>query len=549
MVNLKNFKNKINQTILQRGYEYFLEGYVVEMESRNEGEYMFQVEGTELYEVLIKINRDLEIFYSDCDCPYDFDDVCKHQVAAYYVLEEGLENKGSVVASAQPSLRNVLNSLGKEELINIIEELASKEEALEESLIFRYLKLDEDPDLETYEKLIQSIVKKFKRREGFIHYREVYLFATELQELLGRVSSTNNALMAIDVAFLIMDEGMRAFQYADDSDGEIGYLVNRTIEVIEETIMERDDLDDKMQHEIFHKLMKQSESELFDGWDDFRIEILALCAEAADEKSQRNELQTKIEQLLVDTDSDNYNRYSNESMLKILLLMINRHGTEEEALAFLQENLNYPSFRKMLIERYQHEKEYEKVIELALDGKKRDKGLPGLEMEWMKALYDAYQQLSLTDKQVPLARELLIRGNYEYYGKLKELIGDQPGFYEELKQELKKKSSHTTFLRLIEEENDMEELMHFVKKNPYYLEQYAPMLLDDYLDEVTQSYQIFIRKVSGDSSNRKQYKEVCKVLKNFKKIAGKDIQRKMIEELKDKYIRRPAFLDELGKLK
>jgi hypothetical protein len=66
---------------------------------------------------------------------------------------------------------------------------------------------------------------------------------------------------------------------------------------------------------------------------------------------------------------------------------------------------------------------------------------------------------------------------------------------------------------------------------------------------VNQLFIHFIEESAKDSSNRKEYKEVCKLIKTYKKACGTIHSHKLIGELKQKHPRRPAFLDELGKIR
>ncbi len=75
------------------------------------------------------------------------------------------------------------------------------------------------------------------------------------------------------------------------------------------------------------------------------------------------------------------------------------------------------------------------------------------------------------------------------------------------------------------------------------------MLVDKFRDEVIEIYKKHIKSVASSSSNRKAYQGVCGMLKRYKKIAGKKNQEEMINELSVLYKKRPAFLDELSKIK
>jgi hypothetical protein len=123
------------------------------------------------------------------------------------------------------------------------------------------------------------------------------------------------------------------------------------------------------------------------------------------------------------------------------------------------------------------EQNYEKVIELALEGEKLDQPYQGLVSRWKKLRYIAYKELSWKEKQVELAKEFLFEGDFEYYHDLKALMtGNQEKFYHGLKQDLKNSKSWRTksmYLTLIEEENDLDALLEFVKENPSNIEEYA----------------------------------------------------------------------------
>jgi len=60
-------------------------------------------------------------------------------------------------------------------------------------------------------------------------------------------------------------------------------------------------------------------------------------------------------------------------MLRILFDLIEEYGTQEEAEQFIKANLNFTSFRELLIEKYMKEKNYHKVLELALEGENKSK--------------------------------------------------------------------------------------------------------------------------------------------------------------------------------
>ena len=73
------------------------------------------------------------------------------------------------------------------------------------------------------------------------------------------------------------------------------------------------------------------------------------------------------------------------------------------------------------------------------------------------------------------------------------------------------------FLKLLEEENDLGEILEFVRNNPSYIEDYAEKLVKRFKEEVIDIYKEYIESVARTSSNRKHYQGVCYKIKRFKK--------------------------------
>ncbi|WP_071458625.1 SWIM zinc finger family protein [Bacillus massilinigeriensis] len=559
-MNINNFEKYVSKTILDRGYDYYMAGNVVDTYSEGDNEYFFDVEGSEDYEVEVKLDNKGEIIYSDCDCPYDLGPICKHEVAAFFELLEiigGKHNELAVKEEAvhQPSIKEVLNALSREELIDIMLDLTQSDKTLKNSLILRYSKGNVTQELERCKRLIDSIVNKYISRKGYIEYGDTYDFVWELDDVLVKARNTDDILSALDIAFLLLIEAVEAYQYADDSGGAIGSLVSETIETIGEKVAESANLDSNLREKVFHKLLEQSEHKVFDGWDDYRVDLLRLCLEFADVEGLRNELKVKIENSVSkNLEKDSYTaRYYQESMLRIVLEIINIYGTDEEAVAFIKQNLQYSSFRELLLDKLMKGGNYQNVIELAEEGEKQDKEYAGLVLKWKEIKYQAYKKLSLTEEQRKLAKELLFDGNFEYYKELLELNeGNKTEFYQSIKQELKEDKglrSQRVYLKLIEQEQDLDEIMEFVRENPRSIEDYARMLQEMFKDEVIEVYKRYIKGVASSSSNRKAYQGVCGVIKRYGRIAGKQNQAEIIHELTILYKKRPAFVDELSKIK
>lgn len=557
-MNINNFESHINKTILDRGYSYYMEGNVVDTVELGENKYIFTIEGSDHYEVSVDIGNNGDILFSECDCPYDFGPVCKHEVAAYFELFNRLNSfTSSDHLSKKPhkrtTVQEILSNLSKEELINIIINLANEDDILENSLILKYSNADHQHELRACKEFIHLIVRKYTGREGFIRYRDANAFVRELEDIVEKARNTENVHLAIDIALLLLEEAVKAFQYADDSNGDIGFLVTETLNVLGEIAIKAKEANHQ-RIEVFEKLLGQTDNKVFDGWIDFKIDLLHICTEFADDETLRELLRNKIESMLEKQANDRYTHYENERMLQLLFQLIEQYDTEEKAEQFIHEHLQFSSFREQLLEKHLQAKNYHKAIELAIEGEQNDKQYLGLVSKWKKIRYLAYKFLVLKEEQQKLAKELLFEGNFEYYQELKELASTEnhSEFYAILKQELKTREgrhSDYIFLELIKAENDLEELLKFVKRNPSYIEEYANQLVEPFKEEVIVIYKQYIKSVAGTSSNRRDYQRICQKIKRYKKIAGMQNQVELINELMGLYQKRPAFIDELGKIR
>ncbi len=87
-MNLKSFEIEVEGKIVERGRDYYKSGDVKKLEKVGENEYSAIVFGSRKYSVYVKLKDDA-IIKHECDCPYDYGDVCKHKVAVLYSIRNG----------------------------------------------------------------------------------------------------------------------------------------------------------------------------------------------------------------------------------------------------------------------------------------------------------------------------------------------------------------------------------------------------------------------------------------------------------------------------
>jgi uncharacterized Zn finger protein len=122
-VHISNFESEIEKKILNRGEGYFAVGAIDELWREPNGNYCAVVDGSEPYEVMVCVNEKGEIGEHFCDCPYEWGEFCKHEVAVMLAIREARANRRKLPNKRKKKSRGLKTILGKhkkEELIELI---------------------------------------------------------------------------------------------------------------------------------------------------------------------------------------------------------------------------------------------------------------------------------------------------------------------------------------------------------------------------------------------------------------------------------------------
>lgn len=100
------------------------------------------------------------------------------------------------------------------------------------------------------------------------------------------------------MAFLVLEEFIEAYQYTDDSGGEIDFLISTVIGSIEEIIDQVESIDIDVKKKVFNKLLEQSDNNIFEDWGQYKVDLLSIAVVFADDEELRDKLRMKIENLI-----------------------------------------------------------------------------------------------------------------------------------------------------------------------------------------------------------------------------------------------------------
>ena len=558
------FEQHIDETILDRGLTYFKNGHITSVEELYPGEFEAVVEGTEDYEVRLKIQNNNVTEYS-CTCPYDYGSVCKHIVAVLYYLQQeeavskqsdkgkkGTRKPATERKTVSEQVDEMLGSLSHDDLKSFIKEQCITDPTFRRSFLsgFLYKTAVESP--EKYREQVKYILRSAKGRETFIEWSRVGKVGKAVNALLDmamRHVDSGNYLSAIYICFPVAEEMVKAIDFADDSDGDIGGNIESAFEILAAISMS--EIPEEIRVYMLDQVLKHYKKNIFSGWD-WQTYLLDIAVQLV--KTEK-----EAENVLSLLHTHGHSEYESEQMTKLEYELIRKMSGETEAEAFINMNLDNPELRRKAIDTAIKNKDFEKAISLARDGIKRDSNdKPGLAKEW----YDWLLRIALAQKDksriIEYAHYLFVDGfrqDQDYYAILKQNIetAEWTGYVEGLIDEIKRKDRWSNFGvigKILVTEQLWERLLKLVSETRHlaYIQHYEQYLSGMYPTELAELYENGILDLLKNKTGRSHYKEACRYMRRMIKLGARERVINLIATLRKEFPQRTALLDELNKL-
>ncbi|MED3079330.1 hypothetical protein [Bacillus wiedmannii] len=91
-------------------------------------------------------------------------------------------------------------------------------------------------------------------------------------------------------------------------------------------------------------------------------------------------------------------------------------------------------------------------------------------------------------------------------------------------------------------------LLAYCQKHPATILHLYESLLPYYPSETHQIFITHMQDLTQVAPDRKMYKNICQIIQTYQRVEDEKLVQEFIEQLKQTYHKRPAFLDELGKI-
>lgn len=140
-MNLQNFEQFVEPKIVERGFDYYQNENVRKVEKVSENEFSAVVFGSQIYTVYVKLNGN-EILEYECDCPYDWGDICKHAVAVFYKL------RTKDFTDSAEKLKGILDNLPADALRKFVTILLKKDRNFRNEFLREFDEDFEDDEFE-----------------------------------------------------------------------------------------------------------------------------------------------------------------------------------------------------------------------------------------------------------------------------------------------------------------------------------------------------------------------------------------------------------------
>lgn len=559
-----HFEQYVDGAILDRGRSYFRNGHVISFEEIQPGEYEAVVEGTEDYLVnLTVIDDSLEDW--SCTCPYDYGSVCKHIVAAVMYLqneEPGLQESPTIKKNEKKpkakkktiseQVDEMLGSLSHDDLKDFIKKQCISDPAFRRSFISGFLYKTSGESPERYREQVKGILRSAKDRDNFISWSRVGMVGKAVNtmlEIANRHVIGGNFMSAINICFPVAEEMVKALDYADDSDGDVGENINLAFDILAK--VSESEIPEEVRLHLFEQVIKDYKKEIFSGWD-WQINLLEIAVQLAKTDSEAKKVMSFL-------NTHSHYEYESEQMTKLEYELIKKMKGEDEAFEFIEQNLDNPELRRNALTKTIKENNFEKAEALANDGIKLDsKDKPGLALEWYDWLLKIALKKNDGNKIIEYARYLFIDGfrhDQDYYAILKKYTepSQWQNFVEVMISEIRKKghwSEIDVIGKIYIEEQWWERLLELVSgtKHLPYIQHYEKYLSDLYPAELAEMYEKGIREYLKRAEGRKHYQEACRYMRRMIKLGARKRVNELILSLRREYPKRRALLEELNNI-
>lgn len=566
-----NWKDSFAPHILERGYDYYCEGAVKNLDSSGVS-VRADVTGTQDYEVEILLDHG-EISGMHCSCPYaEGGSKCKHMAAVLYEWSARREQDAlpenddsaeyNVFAQAYTvaeyskradAIRKLVESADiavvRKYLASILEE--------NEKLLVRFHSIVKGKsgkeDVGRYIRQVDAIADRYLGRNHFISYHEANGFISELDDILcedvNRMIDEQQYMSAFELMNYIFTLVGKVDM--DDSDGGTGMIADQIYQLWMDILNE---IDADGKREMFCWFTTHLDGSIVDYLEEYIEQIIM---EDFKEKDYLQQKMDFVEEMIAQSekrDSDwSRTHYVGKWALRYLELLELQEYSGQDIENFCKKHWDNSSVRRYYIDRCVKEQKYDLALQALDESISFDKEYRGLISGYSEKKKEIY--LLQGDREAYLRQlwELILEhktGDVDIYRELKKQYTEEE-WCRKREELFEKLPRYANVAVLYNEEKLYDRLIACVMQSPGLstLRQYCDILKEIYPEQLLQKYREEVNQLASQANDRRKYQELVNLLRGMQGIEGGDKAADAIAaEWKVRYKNRPAMMDELRKL-
>ena len=536
------WENNFSKTVLNRGYNYYLDGYVEDI-SITKNKIKAVVYGTHHYRVEIGLDGD-EIKDMSCNCPYAQDGFnCKHMAAVIFEWERRVSHPeighSEILDDASDDdMRSFLLQLFNEnpELVERFKQFTSKENSMDamRSELFAIIKhhqysynyIDTDstvPFCEDYEKCLFKWVDLLKQKN---EYFNAIRFLIEAHDILGSLDIDSDGGHPYGLSYYINEAFSDILPYMDISERkEIFELLRQHFYTMKNAAFKIDIVDTLLSRFIGDEYAK-SQLDFVEEQYDYFVKYPSIFDR----------------EYMLNLFANNY-----------LEFLEKNDASKKEIEAIYKKYWKCYSVRMNCVQSCINDKNYDQALKyldkcIKLDYK--DQSLLKRDIEMKKDIYKKQGNREGYREMMKVVVLDFRNASIEEYLELKNLYTSEE-WVKERDSIIKQINSDWLLCDIYAKENLHKQLLDSIIKsnNKSLLTQYTDLLKDEYPEQLLHMYRVAVEKEAERASNRSYYRQLVGDLRNMKAITGGDkVVDEIIKKWKIQYKNRTAMMDELSKI-
>ena len=538
-----------NETILDRGEDYYVEGHVKKVQYSNNGNTVCaKVLGTEAYDVEICFDRAPKEAMS-CDCPYARDGhYCKHMAAVLFAVENDPQAMSESDEEKLPDIETMISKLTETQIRALLIQTANDVPLLRDKIYYLTTHELRRDQLAKWEIELKEIAEEYEDYHGFISYHNASKYADALCCFLDDRVPSLIENEHVEAAFELTDLVLRSALEADiDDDGDIqeveDHCDSMIIQIVESADMAGKEILYQRLHVDLEKHVADDSAWLYAGrlenaFQDpaFKERTLSFFREIIDREEEYEADPYLIQSLI----------------LSCIRLMKELGKTKEEISQFRAPYRNMREIREMELQEAIDEKDYELAISMVEAWRKKE-GLYEYELErCSKKLIELYKAAGKRDayaKEVSYQVFHFHQSDLRYIDMLKQLTASEK--WESVRETLlSAKTVQGQRLELMAKEKLFDRLWGHIQKNNDFLsaKRYEKDLMPFYAEELRDFFFKNVREEMWRANCREHYRTAIRHLKEIEKYPDSaETIRQIADEWRTQHKRRSSMLDELKK--